>query len=161
MSKINILMNYSLHQTLSMLMTISSSMFLFSKHPLTMGLLMMNQTIMLALMINYMNENPWFPFIIFIIIVGGLMVLFLYMTSITANKKFKFSWWLIPTTITPLFINTNYQPNYQIKMLETMLIKYFSMPNCLIMVMIMAFLLITLIAVVKLTKTNFGALRQH
>nr|AZL93100.1 NADH dehydrogenase subunit 6 [Arge similis] len=73
------------------MMMILNMTFCFFKHPMMLGMNLLIQTIMLIMLLGSMNKTFWFSYIMFLIMIGALIVLFIYMTSITSNKKFKFN----------------------------------------------------------------------
>nr|QCG69873.1 NADH dehydrogenase subunit 6 [Cyllorhynchites ursulus] len=160
-----------------MTMLITSIMFMFMNHPLSFGLILLMQTTFTALVTGTMNFNYWFSYILFLIMIGGMLVLFIYMTSIASNEKFKFSFklfvsWsfltfssLIVLMIDSMFLSTksfnNSMINQPIIVNEMLSMnKYFNYPNNLNMTIIILYLLITLIAVVKITDSQYGPLQQ-
>nr|AML25733.1 NADH dehydrogenase subunit 6 [Staphylinidae sp. BMNH 1274246] len=158
--------------TLSMLISI---MFLFMNHPMTMGLTLLIQTIIMSMISGLLNYNYWFSYILFLIMVGGMLVLFIYMTSIASNEMFTYSnkmlWMSMMIMIMLIFINLiidKYMMNYNFIFLENFFIKmnymylskYFSYPSIIIIVLMIIYLFITLIAIVKITKIEYGPLRQ-
>ena len=72
-----------------MLITIIS-LFLFSsyKHPLILILRLIIQTISRFLIINTYQQNLWLSYIIFLIIVGGLLIIFSYLAALIPNEFF-------------------------------------------------------------------------
>lgn len=42
-------------------------------------------------MINLINSNYWYSYILFLIIIGGLIILFIYFTSIASNSLINFN----------------------------------------------------------------------
>nr|AOY39077.1 NADH dehydrogenase subunit 6 [Rhizophagus dispar] len=161
------------------LMWMFSMLFMFLNHPLSFGGILLIQSLLISLTIGMINMNFWFSYILFLIMVGGMMILFIYMTSIASNEKFKTSSNLILLSIIILissiimmifienFINNSLLMNFNImnnsnnkmNFLLT-LTKYFNYPLIKIMLMIMIYLLITLIATVKITNISYGPLRQ-
>nr|YP_009757483.1 NADH dehydrogenase subunit 6 [Bruchidius uberatus]QIM59430.1 NADH dehydrogenase subunit 6 [Bruchidius uberatus] len=153
-------------------------MFMFLKHPLSMGLILLIQTIMTALMTGLMNLNFWFSYILFLIMIGGLLILFIYMTSIASNEKFKFSsslfmlfffnlmislFLLLMDQWFPSLIFNSFdilKQNIYIYNYSFLLNKYFNYPNNMIVYMMIIYLLITLIMTVKITNISFGPMRQ-
>nr|QNP09990.1 NADH dehydrogenase subunit 6 [Ochthebius sp. IBE<ESP> AN292] len=150
-----------------------STMFIFMTHPLSMGMMLMAQVIIISLITGFLNFNFWFSYILFLIMIGGMLVLFIYMTSIASNEKFKFNMkfiYLIMTFMSTMnlflfmdkffneislfnkfiFNNSNY----------FMLSKFYNSPSNMIMFLMIIYLLITLIAVVKITNFKMGPLRQ-
>nr|YP_010010515.1 NADH dehydrogenase subunit 6 [Callosobruchus maculatus]YP_010876301.1 NADH dehydrogenase subunit 6 [Bruchus pisorum]QOH99483.1 NADH dehydrogenase subunit 6 [Callosobruchus maculatus]WHE17352.1 NADH dehydrogenase subunit 6 [Bruchus pisorum] len=164
--------------SLMMFIMMMSMMFMFLNHPLSMGMILLIQTILTALMTGLMNYNFWFSYILFLIMIGGMLILFIYMTSIASNEKFKFSMKMLNMMIINFsilmllilfmdqyFFSTNLQTmdffmkdtyiNYYLS-----LNKYFNYPNNLILYLMINYLLITLIMVVKITNINYGPMRQ-
>nr|YP_010164569.1 NADH dehydrogenase subunit 6 [Monolepta hieroglyphica]QRM91332.1 NADH dehydrogenase subunit 6 [Monolepta hieroglyphica] len=158
------------------LMMMLSLLFLFMNHPLTCGFILLIQTILTALISGLMNINFWYSYILFLIMVGGMLILFIYMTSIVSNEKFKINpklsflmtllmLYMIILLMDKFYLNMNNQifdMNSQNLMYfhNLSMIKYFNKPNYLMMLIIIIYLFITLIAVVKITNINYGSLRQ-
>nr|AXS66286.1 NADH dehydrogenase subunit 6 [Chrysomeloidea sp. 1 KM-2017] len=154
------------------LMFAMSSLFIFLNHPISMGLTLIVQTILLAMLTGLMNMNFWFSYILFLVMIGGLLILFIYMTSVASNEKFKFSIFnIVPIIIwMPIMFFINSSTN-KFKVLETLnmkdnnsifyLFKYFNFPSMMMALFAMIYLLLTLIVVVKLTKKNLGPIRQN
>nr|YP_009727430.1 NADH dehydrogenase subunit 6 [Diamesus osculans]QIA46744.1 NADH dehydrogenase subunit 6 [Diamesus osculans] len=157
--------------TMSLMLSFS---FIFMSHPLSMGLILLSQTILIALMSGIISLNFWFSYILFLIMIGGMLVLFIYMTSVASNEKFKFSLSLMIMNLillifsVPLLFmdnmiiymnNLNYE-NINNEELFLSLSKYFNFPSSIILIMMMMYLFITLIAVVKITNISYGPLRQ-
>nr|AFU50175.1 NADH dehydrogenase subunit 6 [Exema canadensis] len=155
---------------------LTSILFPMMKHPLTMGLLLMMQTILVALLTGLMNHSFWFSYILFLVMIGGMLILFIYMTSIASNEKFKFSFktlliFSISSTIIlliTLYNNSIYSNMMKMEMMNenfTMMMslilnKFINLPHMKMYLMIIIYLLITLVAVVKITIYSKGTLRQ-
>nr|QOW08080.1 NADH dehydrogenase subunit 6 [Attagenus augustatus augustatus] len=157
-----------------------SSMFLLMKHPMSMGTTLLLQTLLMTMLTGFFFENFWYSYILFLIMVGGMLVLFIYMTSIASNEKFKLSMsmtltltLLMLTSLMMMMTNTNElftkltEMNMQdmelwfpMKMWELSMIKFFMEPGNKMFILIMIMLLMALIAVVKITSISHGALRQ-
>nr|YP_010166592.1 NADH dehydrogenase subunit 6 [Hydrocolus stagnalis]QRV62683.1 NADH dehydrogenase subunit 6 [Hydrocolus stagnalis] len=160
-----------------------SLMFLFMNHPMSMGMILLIQTIIIALITGMYSYSFWFSYILFLIMIGGMLILFMYMTSLASNEKFDYSKNMIMLIMILSAISlilfiiydsmfTNYiQKNSN--MLETLnqlilnknensmsLYMLYNNPNYLINILMINYLLITLIAIVKITKSNMGPLRQ-
>nr|APX40652.1 NADH dehydrogenase subunit 6 [Crioceris asparagi] len=158
-------------------MILISAMFMTMKHPLSMGMMLLMQTIMIALMTGMMNMTFWFSYIIFIIMIGGMLILFMYMTSVASNEKFKFSNKILVMSIIIMILSLmiwmkDFQQIYQLMDMEESyqatisnnfnhaLNKYMNYPNNLIMYTMFFYLFITMIMVTKITKIESGPLRQ-
>nr|QIV24546.1 NADH dehydrogenase subunit 6 [Olethrius laevipennis] len=162
---------------LASLTVVSSTVFLFLSHPLSFGMILLMQTLIISLITGTMNYNFWFSYILFLVMVGGMLILFIYMTSVASNEKFKFSSKLFVLTISMLilavstmmtdkfFSNTNllsYETIGQNQMYSNSLSlsKFLNLNSSLGLFMIIMYLLITLIMVVKVTDIRNGPLRQ-
>nr|YP_009643726.1 NADH dehydrogenase subunit 6 [Labriocimbex sinicus]AYC21411.1 NADH dehydrogenase subunit 6 [Labriocimbex sinicus] len=162
---------------LMLIMFLNSINFLFCKTPLSMGLTLLAQTLLISLNSNLNAFNSWFSYILFLIMLGGMLILFIYITSLTSNLKFKFNKKLIFINIILLmsliyFIfnnNMNWHldflnmSNLDLEMNFTTkhyLKKMFFTPNYKILLMMINYLLLTLFIVVKIININKGPLRK-
>nr|AML26474.1 NADH dehydrogenase subunit 6 [Staphylinidae sp. BMNH 1274657] len=161
---------------LLMINLILSTIFIFLNHPMTMGFTLLVQTLMIALITGMLNMNFWFSYILFIIMVGGMLVLFIYMTSIASNEMFNYSnkiiiiltmmmisiiliSWIMDFTI--LNLNFKHIESLNMDVYNNMnLTKYFNYPSMIMIFFMIIYLFITLVAVVKITKIEYGPLRQ-
>nr|AXS66578.1 NADH dehydrogenase subunit 6 [Tenebrionoidea sp. 17 KM-2017] len=162
---------------LMLTLTVVISLFSVSiNHPLVLGLTLILQTILIALICGNMASSLWFSYILFLVMVGGMLVVFMYMTSIASNEKFKFSTPLTILTLTMLFLlliclnnlpytqelvsmmKCSYNNNTTLNMI---LLKYTSPPLNLLLIFLMMYLFIAMIAIVKITEFKQGPLRQN
>nr|AXS65458.1 NADH dehydrogenase subunit 6 [Cucujoidea sp. 30 KM-2017] len=151
-----------------------SFLFMFLYHPLSLGFTLLTQTILISIMTGMLNSNFWFSYILFLIMIGGMLILFIYMTSISSNKKFKFSMklmiipiMLIMMIMLMFFIDFYYFNSFT---LNTNMLnmennnfsfsKFMNFPNNFILFMLYIYLFITLIAVSKISSSSEGPLRQ-
>lgn len=105
-----------------------------------------------------------------------MLILFIYITRIASNEKFKFNFNLIIifTLLTLLIINPNII-NFLIQLsmvnqeiiklnnhwiLNLSINKIFNYPSRILLIFLIIYLFITLIAVVKITESKIGPLRQ-
>nr|QZL38958.1 NADH dehydrogenase subunit 6 [Lixus subtilis] len=153
-----------------------SIMFMFMNHPLSLGCMLLIQTILISLSSGFIYFNFWFSYILFLIMVGGMLVMFIYMTSIASNEKFKlpkkmiiFSVFMMIILFMMIFTDNFFQNflmnnfnfnNQSMMMMNFTLNKFFNNPNMQMMIFLMIYLLVTLIATVKIVGKNFGTLRQ-
>nr|AMW67798.1 NADH dehydrogenase subunit 6 [Chasmoptera huttii] len=166
---------------LSTINMLASLNFVQIKHPLAMGLMLLIQTIIVSILCGLYSFSYWFAYILFLIMLGGMLVLFIYMTSLASNELFSLStnWMLISITLLLIsfslfflidktfwmnhnyeMINLNHKVNFLLTENEISLIKLYNNPTMNITIMMMNYLLLTLIIVVKITKMNYGPLRQ-
>nr|WJW73928.1 NADH dehydrogenase subunit 6 [Copestylum sp. ECU3] len=158
--------------------------FIFSQmnHPLSMGLMLLIQTILICLITGLMTKSFWFSYILFLIFVGGMLILFIYVTSMASNEMFSLSMKtiiLMTILMTILFIYMlfmdkmtmmfNSMNNEMMSLTNNMsfikenilnLNKLYNYPTNMITIMLINYLLITLIATVKITKLFYGPLRS-
>nr|YP_010535269.1 NADH dehydrogenase subunit 6 [Megacopta cribriella]UYA97730.1 NADH dehydrogenase subunit 6 [Megacopta cribriella]UYA97743.1 NADH dehydrogenase subunit 6 [Megacopta cribriella] len=147
---------------LSFMVSLSIIM-MFMKHPLSMGLTLILQTIMVAIITGMMIKTFLFSYILMIIMISGALVLFIYMASIASNEKFESS---IKSSIMFLMINVivitgsvNYMSmNKQDQILMT-LSKMFNNEALMTMLMIM-FLMFSMIVVSSIASIKEGPLRM-
>nr|QXG82955.1 NADH dehydrogenase subunit 6 [Tabanus haysi] len=160
---------------------ISSIIFLQMNHPLAMGLLLLVQTFLICLMTGLFAKTFWFSYILFLTFLGGMLVLFIYVTSLASNEMFSLSMKLMmftlyfislvflmtlfidKTSLTSFFINNEMTPISQMNsyILENSLSlnKLYNFPTNIITLILINYLLLTLIAVVKITNIFYGPLR--
>nr|AOY40017.1 NADH dehydrogenase subunit 6 [Scolytinae sp. BMNH 1040265]AOY40277.1 NADH dehydrogenase subunit 6 [Curculionoidea sp. 2 KM-2015] len=171
---------------LTIVITILSMAFMFLSHPLSLGGILLVQTCLITLLTGKMYLNFWFSYLLFLIMVSGMLILFIYMTSIASNEKFKIpnNYMLMLSLMIMIIImammktmnlmdpvvqmTTNI--TYMNSMPETMEIfylnksfnlnKFFSLPFYKLIIFLMIYLFITLIATVKITGKSMGPLRQ-
>nr|QNE85665.1 NADH dehydrogenase subunit 6 [Muscina levida] len=166
--------------TIMTLMIILNFVFMNMKHPLSMGLILLIQTTFVSLMTGLIAKSFWFSYILFLVFIGGMLVLFIYVTSLASNEMFTFSIKLMIfsfilfafSMMFLMFIDKfdylNYFNieiekiiNYHYYNTENSLSinKLYNYPNNLLTIMLMNYLLITLIAIVKITNLHKGPLR--
>nr|QBZ38170.1 NADH dehydrogenase subunit 6 [Purohita sinica] len=61
------------------------------KHPISLGSILMIQSIFTSMNMIMMTKNSWYSMILFISFSSGMMIMFMYMASISSNEKFKSS----------------------------------------------------------------------
>nr|QEJ81409.1 NADH dehydrogenase subunit 6 [Lucidina sp. FM13] len=160
------------------LIMISSTMFIFMNHPMSMGLILLIQTSLMSLISSSMNQNSWFSYILFLMMVGGMLILFTYMNSIASNKMFKFNnniliMFLLMISVSLLFTLTssfdlliNFMNSEMILMNNKnsfllIMSKYINKPSLFVWITMIIYLLITLIATVKITMMKHGPLQKN
>nr|WDW26458.1 NADH dehydrogenase subunit 6 [Branchinella kugenumaensis] len=65
-----------------------TSLMLFLNHPLSFALSLFVQTLLICLIISQVSY--WVPLILFLIFLGGILVMFMYVASLSSNEKFSF-----------------------------------------------------------------------
>nr|YP_009053746.1 NADH dehydrogenase subunit 6 [Parnassius apollo]AHC98644.1 NADH dehydrogenase subunit 6 [Parnassius apollo] len=168
---------------LSLLIMMFSIMMFFFNHPLSMGLLILLQTLLICLLSGMLINTYWFSYILFLVFLGGLLVLFIYVSSIASNEMFYNNFF---SKMTLIFIFSfsmllsymyiynmnwlNFINNYEMINFKNLFIffnnenkinlsKLYNNYTHLMMMMLIIYLFITLVAVVNITNIFFGPLR--
>nr|YP_009352134.1 NADH dehydrogenase subunit 6 [Limenitis doerriesi]YP_009368803.1 NADH dehydrogenase subunit 6 [Limenitis helmanni]AQX44296.1 NADH dehydrogenase subunit 6 [Limenitis doerriesi]ARN58075.1 NADH dehydrogenase subunit 6 [Limenitis helmanni] len=172
-----------LKMILSIFLISISILLYFINHPLAMGILILIQTLFTCLISGMLINTYWFSYILFLIFLGGLLVLFIYVSSVASNELFKihftekFSYiYIIFIMIFSIlyknnliwmnfsfndeminFFNSNlfFNNEYNFN-----LSKLYNNQNYFMMMMLIIYLFITLVAIVKITNIFFGPLRS-
>nr|AQT38671.1 NADH dehydrogenase subunit 6 [Megathymus beulahae beulahae] len=170
---------------LSLNMIVISILMFFLKHPLSMGLMILIQTLLICLISGMITHSYWFSYILFLTFLGGLLVLFIYVSSIACNEYFKFKtinkFFILIfflSVFIMIFMNTNnmkflnfYNNYYELNNFFNLFIffnnenninlnKLYNNQNYMMMFMLIIYLFITLVAVVKIINIFYGPLRS-
>nr|ASS30725.1 NADH dehydrogenase subunit 6 [Pylocheles mortensenii] len=167
-----------LHITLPIIMTISI-LFLRLKHPLSTGITLLIQTFLISISAGLNNKSFWFSYILFLVFLGGMLVLFIYITSLASNEPFDFKLQFFPILfifmlyflfmfilLDPMLITNNI--NIPISsMMETFIIKenmytissLYNFPSAPLTLFIIFYLLLMLLVVVKIMSLSSAPLR--
>nr|YP_009947917.1 NADH dehydrogenase subunit 6 [Coenomyia ferruginea]QOI08133.1 NADH dehydrogenase subunit 6 [Coenomyia ferruginea]UDF83766.1 NADH dehydrogenase subunit 6 [Coenomyia ferruginea] len=170
-----------IHIMLYLYTMISSLIFMQMNHPLAMGLMLLIQTLLICMITGMMTKTFWFSYILFLIFLGGMLVLFIYVTSLASNEMFSismkltficliiFSLLMMINLIMDKSILMNYMNNYEMMSVSymesymnentTSLNKLYNYPTNMITILLVNYLLLTLIIIVKITNIFFGPLR--
>nr|UOU85354.1 NADH dehydrogenase subunit 6 [Nephrotoma flavescens] len=169
--------------TLIICSLIISFMFTQMKHPLSMGFILLIQTFIICLITGSLMKTFWFSYVLFLIFIGGMLVLFIYMTSLASNEMFNFSMKNLFTIsisfmllmLLILFINDSISMNFYSLNSETTSImnemnlikenslnlnKLYNFPTNMLTILLINYLFLTLIIIVKITNNFYGPLRQ-
>lgn len=149
-------------------------LFIYLNHPLALGRILLTQTILIRISTRLLYYNFWFRYIIFLVIIRGLLIIFIYITRTASNEKFKIPKIrhliiiLIRIGILPIILIIN--PPYLISIIKfdfyssiinnVTLNKFYNLPFIFTTLILIIYLLLTLFVVVKITSTNNGPLRQ-
>lgn len=141
----------------------------------------MIQRILICISTGLIIKTFWFSYILFLIFLGGLLVLFTYVTSLASNELFKLSkisliiiiLFIIFVTLITLISDKifylfnllspdnnilNYSNNFYSEN-ALLLNKLFNFPINIFSIMLIIYLFLTLLAVVKITNIFEGPLR--
>nr|QNJ60042.1 NADH dehydrogenase subunit 6 [Stenacris vitreipennis] len=167
-----------------MILSLSNVMninFMKLNHPMSMMMFIILQTFLIGFMTGNIMESFWLSYILFLTFLGGMMVLFIYITSITSNEMFNlksnflmltvFMWASIiiflaiinKTMLMDLIKDSetyNFNNSINIKEMTFSLIKLYNNPTFIITMMMMIYLFLALLAMVKITNINQGPIRK-
>lgn len=143
----------------------------------------MLQTLVICLLTGFITQSFWFSYILFLVFLGGLLVLFIYVTSLASNEIFSLSTKLLLCVLFPLrvgimlclltdatfwttsLLNSDIRNvfilNNYFEEAAPSLIKLYNQPTGYITLILVLYLFLTLIAVVKITSIFAGPLRQQ
>nr|YP_009502701.1 NADH dehydrogenase subunit 6 [Culex gelidus]ARB02572.1 NADH dehydrogenase subunit 6 [Culex gelidus] len=160
---------------------ITSFIFMQMKHPLAMGLMLLIQTFLTCLMTGIYSKTFWFSYVLFLIFMGGMLVLFIYVTSLSSNEMFSMSFKLTFISIMMIFLFILISYFFDNSLMENFiknndsiqlfnknnlfyenflsLNKMYNFPTNLITLLLINYLFLTLLVTVKITKKNYGPLR--
>lgn len=145
-----------------------------------MGILLLIQTLLICLITGCMGYTAWFSYILFLVFLGGILVLFIYITRIASNEIFhKRNYLLLIIIISiiifiilciisfadPIIVSLNntreiISINNVFNTTEKNIISsLYNYPNALITIFIVVYLFLTLIVIVYITKSYQGPLR--
>lgn len=128
------------------------------------------QTLLTCLMIWILTKRRWFSFILFLIFLGGLIVLFVYITSLASNEKFelknifsiKTNCWIF------LFVSTILRLVYFSKnsidlnnFIFSKIIILFTKNIILPTLIVITYLFLVLVIVVKISSIMEGPIRNY
>nr|AWB98911.1 NADH dehydrogenase subunit 6 [Anopheles goeldii] len=160
---------------------IMSFIFMQMKHPLSMGLMLLIQTFLTCLITSIYMKTFWFSYVLFLIFLGGMLILFIYVTSLSSNEMFSMSFSLTMISLIIFSIFTilffiidkslieQFITNMEMEKLSNMnnlinenilsLNKMYNFPTNLITLLLINYLFLTLLVTVKITKKFYGPLR--
>lgn len=159
-----------------MILITNSILFSTLKHPIAIGITLIISTTSTSIAISLISNSPWFAYILFLVFLGGVLVLFAYVTSLTPNEIFSIKQVniqpiiILPLIILliilmdPLLISTSTSLENISPLLkensEIPILKFYNKSLLIITLSLASYLFITLIAVVKITDLNKGPLRR-
>nr|WCH58163.1 NADH dehydrogenase subunit 6 [Scelimena sp. 1 JL-2023a] len=151
-------------------------MFTQTKKPMNIVMMILIQTAMMTFMMSLKTNSPWFPYLLMIIFIGGMMVTFIYITSIMPNDNNRNNppmMIMITIMMITIIITVNNTKSYInnneiIPMNEVVmsnannytLNKMFNKPMHLLYITTTMYLFITLIAISNISNIKMGPLRK-
>nr|QBZ38183.1 NADH dehydrogenase subunit 6 [Sogata hakonensis] len=144
-------------------------------HPISLGSILMIQSILTSVMTIFLTKNSWYAMILFITFSSGLMIMFMYMSSISSNEKFFPS---IKITLTLMFfvtilliLNKDKMLLYKTKWMEKnfwmeeneekkSIFKMLKMNKLNLLIFMTTFILLTLITISNMINSFEGPLKK-
>nr|UPL65686.1 NADH dehydrogenase subunit 6 [Homoeocerus unipunctatus] len=158
--------------TLSLIMMmLLSFIFIWLNHPISMGITIIAQTIVISMIIGMSLNSFWFSYIITITMLSGMLVLFIYMASVASNEKFytsfkmiTFSMMVMITGVVMQIYTNDYNNitlmNYpEMSIEETTLSTLFNCKFKMITMMMVLYLMFTMVTVSYIVNISEGPLR--
>nr|QCF39609.1 NADH dehydrogenase subunit 6 [Glomeridesmus spelaeus] len=147
---------------LIMIMLMSISMiFTQLSHPMEMSILLIIMTLTISINSLMFSMTQWFSYILFLIYMGGVMVMFMYMSSLTPNK--------FPTSIKKIYFIMMFPLLFFMfnnKILKIMnlkssmsIMKSFTFLSLNMTMIIILILMITMISIIMITQNKKTPLR--
>nr|YP_009990247.1 NADH dehydrogenase subunit 6 [Panulirus penicillatus]QNN01862.1 NADH dehydrogenase subunit 6 [Panulirus penicillatus] len=148
-------------------------------HPLAAGIILLIQTSLISLSTGLVSSSFWFSYILFLVFLGGMLVLFIYVASLASNESFKTSFFyagliaLVSSFMSMIlfFSDTlfSFQPvsmqhSFQftknaLDYSSDLTLLIYNFPVMKMTIVVILYLLFTLIVVVEVTSVFLGALR--
>nr|UXX50235.1 NADH dehydrogenase subunit 6 [Haemaphysalis concinna] len=142
-----------------MLMILSLSILLMMMtHPLMMLMSIMLLTLYMSMIFYLISQFSMISLIMILLILGGMLVIFMYMVSLTPNNKISFNFKMLVSIFFILFL---LNVEIQMKNLDMQIFNkiYFTNYMNLIMLMMM-YLILSLNVVMKLTNSNMTPMKM-
>lgn len=135
---------------------------IISTSPVILGLWILLISIIIAVLCGSLFFG-WFGFIIFLIYIGGILVIFAYFVAIQPNQYFDISnliyWFILTTTNLPINRHPLIADLFKIRSWWVCSIFYIS--NISVVIILGLVLFLALISVVKITIINVAPLRPY
>nr|YP_010577127.1 NADH dehydrogenase subunit 6 [Striatobalanus tenuis]UZN92573.1 NADH dehydrogenase subunit 6 [Striatobalanus tenuis] len=156
--------------TIMIMMFIINLIFLFMFHPLAMIFILILQTMMISIIMYSITQFPWFSYTLILVFLGGMLILFTYMSNIASNEMFKPNLkMLFPLFIAPISafliplpkqnLSTETKALNMDQFSNLTIFKPFSSSIMPITLLMASYIILTLLTVVKISKMNQGPLR--
>jgi len=140
-----------------------------------MAILLISQTFLIALLLKEVLQTSWFSLVLFLVFIGGLMVLFTYITSLspneplslTSNKPPSMALFFLSVLLGVVFTASLYlstfsailTDSYLVSSLSSFIHKIYAAPLAGSLLLLFLYLLLTLFISVFIILTKGGPLR--
>jgi len=148
--------------TITLLITSLAFTIFIALNPVSLGIIILAIALLLAITFAY-SISSWVAFLIFLIYIGGILVIFSYFVAIVPNQNLSIIHILISIIISIISLliitqSLNIKPSIHSTYINNLNIIY-SSSNIYTLIILASILLFTIIVVVKLTILSKGPLR--
>nr|WPW47227.1 NADH dehydrogenase subunit 6 [Halobates flaviventris] len=154
-----------------MIMIMMATTMMVLKHPLSMGFNLILITFLSSIIMGIWMKYTWYSYILVLVMLGGMLVLFMYMASIASNEIMKFSFKTLIMMFISMIISMTLLKeemlSYSPAIIQTMdgqqnmsMMKLFNTQSSIITIMMALYLLMTMIYVIFITNTFEGPMRK-
>jgi len=148
-------------------MCLLNTLIIFLYHPIAIIIVILIQVTVASIMLFVRTPTPWTAIILFLIYIGGLIILFVYITRMTPNKKFSpLSNIIIPSSviltlswITAMGVSAIINPIFNQTIFFNSLNKIFSDSSLVAIVAVILYLFFVILVVTALVESNETVLR--
>nr|YP_009695259.1 NADH dehydrogenase subunit 6 [Ryssota otaheitana]QDM39453.1 NADH dehydrogenase subunit 6 [Ryssota otaheitana] len=121
---------------LSLVCIIIPMMFMFILNPLGVGILLFFFSVMIALKMSSM-VSAWYAYMLFLIFVGGLLVMFIYVCMVSSNYQLNmiFNYWSLAFLMMCVFVFFDYDMNQKMQLFNNESISGTSMPMLILLLL--------------------------
>ena len=131
-------------------------------HPIAILLAVLTTTTLIVILLIFLLSTSWLSYVLFLVILGGLLILFIYVVSVTPNNIIKFAPAPLLLTLIILYLSwPTYAVDYSYNTPQDLVRitkPYF--PTLTSIILILAFILLcALLIIVYIVQFNKGALR--
>nr|AWV83858.1 NADH dehydrogenase subunit 6 [Tettigades chilensis] len=157
-----------------MFMIFFTLMIMLTKHPLSMGFVLLMETILASMTCSLNMKTYLISYILFLIFIGGMLILFMYMSSVASNEKFYMLNMLstmimmIISILIVIKLNLNLEYNLyddnigSLKSYSNLAMnKLYSLPSGMLTLMMVIYLLFTLVVVSNIIGMKSSPLRSY
>lgn len=141
-------------------------LFMVIKHPLSMGAILLFQTLFIAVFSGLALPSFWYSYILILIFLGGILILFIYVASIAANEKFSQTFRSVPIIFILSIILAWFTVKHTKWAFKSLSLQrapsyswIYSSPITITSSFLIIYLFIVLVAIVKITKWWGGSIR--
>nr|YP_009500685.1 NADH dehydrogenase subunit 6 [Allocarsidara bakeri]AWU48828.1 NADH dehydrogenase subunit 6 [Allocarsidara bakeri] len=151
------------------MLTFMSSIMAYTQHPFSLSFMLLIQTVIISLTTRLMYESSWIPLTLMLIMMGGIMIIFMYFTSICSNQQFSKQNFLYNLFYTMLWLPLILSQYTYLFKSDSLSISNFNfkeyykifMPlNSYCSIFMFCYLILALLVMINLLNFNTGPLRK-